>query len=192
MTTIIHFPITNSIPDRIERTKDIITSLMLSKNSKILDIGGNDYKKYCQQKNYEYIMLDLNDKLKYGTGGYNKDPDGMTYDGKNIPFTEKIFDLVIVNFVLHHASHNTLFLLKQIRNISKKYVIIGEDLSELDYDIKWHERNHIHQPGGIFRSNDEWKELFKLYDFKLEKQYIIHRYDDINPTKIYRCMYLLY
>ena len=101
------------------------------------------------------------------------------------------FDLVIVNFVLHHASNNTLFLLEQIRNISSKYILIGEDLSELNYDLKWHHRNYIHQPGGIFRSDEEWQILFKLYNLELKEQYIIHRTDDIDNTHIYRCLYIL-
>jgi hypothetical protein len=57
--------------------------------------------------------------------------------------------------------------------------------------MRWHKRNFIHQPGGVFRSDEEWKTLFKLYGLKLREQYIIHRMDDINPKHIYRCLYLL-
>jgi hypothetical protein len=115
----------------------------------------------------------------------------LTYDGRKLPFSHNEFDLIIVNFVLHHASNNTLFLLEQIKNISSKYILIGEDLSELNYDLSWHKRNYDHQPGGIYRSDEEWQILFKLFNMKLLKQYIIHRDDDINKNHIYRCMYLL-
>jgi len=174
--------------DRIEKTKEIICDL---NPSKVLDIGGKDYKDFCQKNNIEYTCIDLLTPQKTGQGGYNKDINGLTYDGRHLPFGPKQFDLVIINFVLHHASNNTLFLLEQIKNISSKYILIGEDLSELDYDIEWHYRNYIHQPGGVFRSDEEWQILFKLFGMKLITQYVIHRSDDINPKHIYRCLYLL-
>ena len=190
MTTyeIFHFQKTSSVSDRIEKTKIIINKLNVSK---ILDIGGKDYKQFCLINNIEYVCIDLDVPQKTGEGGYNKDKNGLTYDGRNLPFNYNEFDLVIVNFVLHHASNNTLYLLEQIKNISSKYILIGEDLSELNYDIKWHYRNYLHQPGGIFRSDEEWQILFRLYNMKLLQQYIIHRNDDINIKHIYRCLYLL-
>jgi hypothetical protein len=181
-----HFPKVNSVMDRIEKTKLIIDKLNVNN---ILDIGGKDYKKFCNDKGKSYTCIDLESPQKTGQGGYNKDV--LTYNGRDLPFNKDDFDLVIVNFVLHHASNNTLFLLEQIKSISNKYILIGEDLSELNYDMRWHKRNFIHQPGGVFRSDEEWKILFKLYGLKLREQYIIHRMDDINPKHIYRCLYLL-
>ena len=186
--SIFHFPRVSSLSDRIEKTKNIILRL---NPKKILDIGGKDYKDFCFKNNINYICIDLETPQKTGQGGYNKDKDGLTYNGRDLPFNSNKFDLVIVNFVLHHASNNTLFLLEQIRNISSKYILIGEDLSELNYDLKWHHRNYIHQPGGIFRSDEEWQILFKLYNLELKEQYIIHRTDDIDNTHIYRCLYIL-
>lgn len=176
------------IQNRIERTKRIIDRLNVNS---ILDIGGNNFKEYCSTRGKLYTCIDLETPQKTGEGGYFKDKEGLTYDGRNLPFQENSFDLVIVSFVLHHASNNTLFLLDQIKKISKQYILIGEDLSELNYDIKWHRRNFIHQPGGIFRSDEEWQTLFKLYGLKLLEQYIILRSDDINPNHIYRCLYIL-
>ena len=185
---IIHFPITSEISDRIAKTENIITSI---KPSKILDIGGVEYRSICENNQIDYTSINLDQAQTYGTGGYNIDNKTLCYDGRNLPFNENSFDLIIVNFVLHHASNNTLFLLQQIQNITSKYVLIGEDLSELNYNIKWHNRNHEHQPGGLFRSDEEWRILFNLYNLKLITQYVIHRTDDINPNHIYRCLYLL-
>lgn len=185
---IIHFPRVSSVTDRIERTKNIILGL---NPTRILDIGGNNYKDFCVKNSINYVCIDLVNPQKTGQGGYHKDNDGLTYDGRNLPFNKDEFDLIIVNFVLHHAANNTLFLLEQIKNISSKYILIGEDLSELNYDLKWHRRNYIHQPGGVFRSDEEWKRLFTLYGMKLIQQYIINRKDDINTKHIYRCLYLL-
>lgn len=185
---IYHFQKTNSIIDRIEKTKLIIDKLNVNN---ILDIGGKDYKNFCHNNGKKYTCIDLETPQKTGQGGYNRDKNGMTYNGRDLPFNKDEFDLVIVNFVLHHASNNSLFLLEQIKNISNKYILIGEDLSELNYDLRWHKRNFLHQPGGVFRSDEEWKILFRLYGLKLREQYIIHRTDDINPNHIYRCLYLL-
>lgn len=188
---VFYFPrvsVTAGIENRVERTKRIIDRLNVNS---ILDIGGNNFKSYCYDTGKSYTCIDLERPQKTGQGGYFKDKDGLTYDGRNLPFGENTFDLVIVNFVLHHASNNTLFLLEQIKKISKKYIIIGEDLSELDHDLNWHKRNFIHQPGGMFRSDEEWQILFKLYGLKLQEQYMILRSDDINPKHIYRCLYIL-
>ena len=65
------------------------------------------------------------------------------------------------------------------------------DISELNYDMEWHKRNFTHQPGGIFRSDEEWRIIYKLYNLTLIHQYIIHRDDDKDKNKIYRCYYLL-
>ena len=63
--------------------------------------------------------------------GYNKAEYLTSYDGSFTLSSKKWFDLVIVNFAIDHTTHNTLYLLNQIANITSKYVIIGEDLSAI-------------------------------------------------------------
>jgi SAM-dependent methyltransferase len=180
----------NCFDYRINKTKDIIKNLKLKQGSKILDIGGNNYVDFCKNNNYDYTMIDLKSPQKTGGGGYYS--GGLTYDGRNLPFKKNTFDLVIVSFVFHHASNNTLFLLKQIKDISRKYILVGEDLSELNYPMEWHKRNFEHQPGGVFRSDEEWKELFNLYNLKLIKQFAINHEDEKHLGEyIFRTIYLL-
>lgn len=145
----------------------------------------------CNKNNITYTSIELETPQNTGKGGYHKDSYTLTYNGRDLPFNNNSFDLIIVNFVFHHASNNTLFLLDQIKNITSKYILIGEDLSELNYEMDWHKRNFIHQPGGMFRSDEEWKTLFKLINLKLITQYIIRRIGDINKNNVYRCLYLL-
>ena len=186
--SIIHLKTTSNWRDRILETKKIISKL---KPSSVLDIGGVDYQSFCKSLNINYTSINLEIKQNTGTGGYHSSPQTIKYDGRNLPFSENSYDLVIINFVLHHAANNTLYLLEQIKRISKEYIIIGEDLASLDYDIEWHQRNYKHQPGGIFRSDEEWLRLFKLYNLTVISQYIIHRSDDIRSEHIYRCLYII-
>ncbi len=144
---------------RLKCVAQNIISLNLPKESKILDIGGNDFKAFCGQNNFSYAMIDLEIPQKHGTGGHSG--ASLTYNGRDLPFEPNSFDVVIVSFVLHHAGSNTIHLLQQIKKISKKYVIICEDLCAIDYPIRWHERCYRHQKNGIFRSDEEWKFLFE-------------------------------
>ena len=183
-----HFPVTTEVSDRINRTGNIICDL---KVNSVLDIGGADFFQLCKNKNIHYKSLNIEEPQKTGTGGYHKAPYTITYDGKIIPFASNTFELVIVNFVLHHTPDNALDLLRQIHSISSKYILIGEDIAGLDYELQWHKRNYEHQPGGIFRSDQEWKILFDLYKMRLIKQCIIHRTTDGDQNKIYRALYIL-
>ena len=190
--------------DRVKQTEKILDCYFLPSGAKILDIGGKEYIDYSQDRGYNYIMLELEERQANSSsycgpqhrGKSHKHEDAVVYDGRNIPFKDKDFDLVIANFVFHHAAENTLFLLKQIKNISKKYVMVGEDLSCVTYPFSWHKRNHSHQAGGLFRSDDEWQELFKLYGYNIEKQYIIRRkitkgWNGDHSEDIYRTIYQL-
>jgi hypothetical protein len=191
---IIHWDSHKKWKMRLIKTENLITSLNLPEGAQILDIGGRDYTKYCKNKKYLYTSIDLAENGVGGgtNGGWGGRKKGVIgYNGRDLPFNEPIFDLIIIGFVFHHANNNTLFLLEQIKNTSKKYILIGEDLSGLDYEDEWYTRNFDHEPRGIFRSDEEWQILFKLYKLKLLKQYIIHQDDDLSTNKIYRCLYLL-
>ena len=190
--------------DRVKQTEKILDCYFLPMGAKVLDIGGKEYVDYCKERNYEYIMLEL-EKRQSNSSSYkgpeyrgksHRHEDAVVYDGRNIPFEDEKFDLVIANFVFHHAAENTLFLLKQIKKISKGPVMVGEDLSCVTYPLSWHERNHKHQAGGLFRSDEEWQELFKIYGYNIEKQYIIRRkvtggWNGDHSEDIYRTIYQL-
>ena len=155
----------------------------------MLDIGGNQFKNYCIKRNITDTHVDLYKPLKTGQGGYFG--GGDTYDGRNLPYRKNSFDLVLISFVLHHASHNTFAILRQVYHITNKYLIVGEDLSQLDYPMKWHVRNNKHQPGGLFRSDEEWREIFFFLKFKLVKTITITEDIDIDKKHKYRILYFL-
>jgi SAM-dependent methyltransferase len=155
-----------------------IQSLCLTGNERVLDVGGSDFVEDFRYSPVHYDMIDVEKPLK-GEGGHNAHPEGFTYDGCTLPFPEGSYDIVHVSFVLHHAAQNTIPLLKQIRSIATSDVIILEDLCSPAYPRKWTQRCAAHQPGGMFRDDSEWRELFDLIGFHLEQAIHIKRADDL-------------
>ena len=70
------------------------------KNKSLLDVGcGNmPYKKIVSESN-SYIGIDVEVS---GRSSENKNAD-FYFDGENIPYEDKVFDMVICNQVLEHA-----------------------------------------------------------------------------------------
>lgn len=176
--------------DRKLRTQSLLTTLLAGiATPTVLDIGGKDYEGYARANGWLYHSIDLDVPQGVGTGKHQKDTT-YTYDGKTLPFSAGSYDLILLSFVLHHASENTLTLLKQCKQISRQYVIVGEDVAAQDYPMKWHERNWVHHPGGIFRSDEEWRQLFELLGFKTREIHCIRRADDID-SRFYRMLYVI-
>lgn len=157
----------------------------------ILDLGGSCYHEdFLNDSDADYAMIDLDKKMDKTGGGYNAHPAGNTYNGRDLPYKENEFDIIHIGFVLHHASENTLYLLEQVNRISSSFVVILEDLSEVNYPDAWHRRNFEHQVGGVFRSDDEWRRLFVLLGYSLKEAVAIRREDDAGP-QVFRAMYVL-
>jgi len=97
----------------------------IKKGSKILDLGcgsaiiGKTFQDFFKA---EILGIDIVDKR------VEKMPFQI-YDGKNIPFPENSFDVVLINYVLHH-SENPITLLKEAKRVTKEKIVIFEDLPE--------------------------------------------------------------
>jgi SAM-dependent methyltransferase len=92
---------------------------------RVLDVGGGKghYAAFAEQQGWEYSTIDVETPSTRGSG-FNHEwglhRNSLTYDGRKLPFGAASFDLVIVNFVLHHAAENTIPLLQQIRDIATR------------------------------------------------------------------------
>jgi len=108
-------------------------------------------------------------------------------DGKNLPFDDNSFDVVMINFVLHH-SEQPESLLKEAKRVSKK-IIIFEDLPEGIFSklrCKIHEITFF---GGKrekfnFKTSNEWKKIFKKLGLKIIAQKpVFSDFNLIDPVK---------
>lgn len=95
------------------------------------------------------------------------------YDGIHLPFLEKSFNTVLINYVLHHAQ-DPLALLKEARRVAEDKIVIFEDLPEgfLSKIIcKFHGKsysNFFQNPDKTsFKSEKEWENIFKDLGFNI-------------------------
>ena len=95
-----------------------------NKNIRLLDIG-------CGDMSIARSLAAKYDKLQYTCIDiYPNDEHWKNYlefDGKNIPFDHKEFDVALLSDVLHHDSDNIKHLLMEANRVSN-YIIIKESL----------------------------------------------------------------
>jgi len=105
-------------------------------------------------------------------------------NGKKLPFPEKSFDAVLINYVLHH-SNDPIALLEEAKRVSKK-IIIYEDLPEgilSKIYCQFHSLtfNKLFQGGNnaSFKTGREWEEIFQKTGLRI----IFKKKIDNFPTK---------
>ncbi len=97
----------------------------IKKGSKILDWGcgtaivGKTFQDFFQA---ELFGVDVQDVRTV------KIPFKIT-DGKNLSFPENSFDVVLINYVLHH-SKDPISVLKEAKRVARDKIVIYEDLPE--------------------------------------------------------------
>jgi SAM-dependent methyltransferase len=145
---------------------------------KFLDLGcgsGIFTKKIEGKLKKEVFGIDIVDKRVYQF-------PFKIYDGKNIPFSNDYFDVVIIAFVLHHTE-DPISILKEAKRVGKK-IIIFEDLPEGIFGkvycfLHWVTWNLFFgkSPKFNFHTSREWEEIFKNLGLKLisEKDFLIKR-----------------
>lgn len=94
----------------------------VSFGAEVLDIGcGNGYlaELIARNKNARVICVDVDD--------FNQtDIPTVLFDGVNLPFADRCFDVVILSFVLHHSEFQQELLLEAAR-VCRGKIIIYED-----------------------------------------------------------------
>jgi ubiquinone/menaquinone biosynthesis C-methylase UbiE len=108
------------------------------------------------------------------------------FDGKNLPFENDSFDVVLINYVLHHCQ-SPEELLKEAKRVGKR-IIVFEDLPE---GFLAELRCKIHQiifPGSKkifnFKKKEEWEKIFEKLDLKIiAENQVFAKFSWLDPVK---------
>ncbi len=128
----------------------IISELMMKKNKNVM-IDGVDIEN-PEIKNRKNIFI---------------------YDGKILPFKDNEYDFVLLIDVLHHVKNPSEFL-REVKRVSKKYIIIKDHLCENYFD--YYRLKLMDWGGNSYRgiesyyqylSSNEWDQLFKQQELHI-------------------------
>jgi len=141
----------------------------IGKGATILDLGcgsGIVAKNFRDFFQAEIIGVDIKDSRMFPI-------PFEIIDGKSLPFSDLSFDVVLINYVLHH-SQDPESLLKEAKRVSRR-IIIYEDLPE---GILSKLRCNFHQVGYniffqkqkqkfSFKTQKEWEKIFEKLELKI-------------------------
>ena len=139
----------------------------IKKDSIILDLGcgagiiGMTFQDFFQAK---LIGADIKDNRIFPI-------PFKIINGETLPFSENSFDVVLINYVLHH-SKNPISLLKEAKRVSSK-IIIYEDLPEgflsklicKIHGIFFNKFFKIENQA-FFKTSKDWREIFEKLGLK--------------------------
>jgi len=154
----------------------------IKEGSKILDLGcgsGIAAKYFQDFFKAKVIGIDIRDNRLVPI-------PFQIFDGKNLPFENDSFDVVLINYVLHHCQ-SPEELLKEAKKVAKR-IIIFEDLPE-GFLAKL--RCQIHQmifPGSKktfnFKTRKEWREIFEKLTLKIiAENQVFTKFSWLDPIK---------
>lgn len=143
----------------------------ISPKSSVLDIGCGNL----------LISKKLKSKIKIQVTGIDvldmnlTDLPHQIFDGKKIPFSDNNFDVSFLIGVLHHVE-NQQILLEETRRVTRKKIIIFEDVYFFYIEKLWLKIRDI--IGNIpeemrmnfalsFHNTDEWEKLFNKHNLKI-------------------------
>ena len=135
----------------------------IKKGDRILDLGcgsgivAKAFQDFFQAK---IIGVDVKDNRVVPV-------DFKVIDGKNLEFPENSFDIVLINYVLHH-SKDQISLLKESKRVCKNKIIIYEDLPQgivskllcKIHGISFNKFFKIENPA-FFKTSEEWHTTFE-------------------------------
>ncbi len=135
----------------------------IEEGTKILDLGcgsgivGKAFQSFFKA---DLLGVDIKDRRIY-------DIPFRAIDGKTLPFDNKSFDIVLISYVLHH-SEDPLGLLREAKRVSKKRIIIFEDLPDglvSGFFCRLHGISFDKLFGNpsktSFHSEEGWKKIFR-------------------------------
>lgn len=139
----------------------------ISKNSKILDIGTGDgsIAGYLIKNKYKVRTLDVQNHSLY------REIQPVIYDGWNIPFGDKEFDIALVISVLHHCQDG-LRVLNEAKRVAKRVIVIEDTFRNGVEKMMVGLRDclcNFEFFGHIYRDEREWREIVRKRGWKLTR-----------------------
>lgn len=142
----------------------------IKKGSRVLDVGsGNGYlaKAIAEIKEAKVTCADVE---KF----HRTDLPFKLFNGHNLPFEDKMFDFVVLSYVLHH-SQNQESLFAECARVCGREILVLEDEPVLAKSLfaKAHGvvYNFLYNLNGkvTYHSPQEWKKIFKKCGLKIVK-----------------------
>ncbi|MFC1998264.1 class I SAM-dependent methyltransferase [Chloroflexota bacterium] len=141
----------------------------INENSRILDLGcgsgivGNTFGEFFKS---QMVGMDIEDR-------WNFPFPFVISDGQSLPFLDNSFDVVLINYVLHHSS-DPFLVLKEAKRVAREKIVIYEDLPEgslANFFCRIHGLSYKQFFGSFetnsFKTAQQWKSLFKTLELKL-------------------------
>lgn len=140
----------------------------LKKKDVILDIGAGAGSLSCQllRRGYKTVSLDVQDFSMY------EDLHPKLYNGTDIPFGKKSFDVALLIHVLHHCS-DQLKVLDEAKRVAKT-VIVLEDVYNNSVEkalvATSDSCNNFEFYPHTYHSVPEWRKIFLKKKLKIKKE----------------------
>jgi SAM-dependent methyltransferase len=141
--------------------------------AKVLDIGaGSGYlaKLIALERKAQVTCVDVIDQNR-------TDLSTIIFDGVNLPFADRTFDVVLLSYVLHHAGQNQEKLLAEAKRVCRGKIIIYEDEVLLGAKEVWslaHGQvyNWLYETKTPCRHHSvrEWLKIFEKNGLKVEER----------------------
>lgn len=163
---------------------------------KILDIGcgSGELSNYLEKRGYHlFYNADIVDIRKHKTRRFT------LYDGKVLPFKNSTFDLISLNFVLHHVPDSTKYnLLKEAIRVTNSFIFILEDTPRNSWDrvvnyihgVFWRYKIKSTAKFGFY-TQQEWERIFTESGLKVRVSKKLDRWSRTLKQPCSRSLFLL-
>ncbi len=167
---------------------------LMPKNARVLDVG-------CDDGNLAVMLMGKRPDLVIKGVDVQEHREAKIprklYDGVNLPYEDDSFDVVMVVDVLHHIKGDIAPLLKEMRRVTRKYVLIKDHMANdrvgkflLSLADFW-----ANMPFGVgcpfnFQSEEDWHRYFKDLNLKVVDE-VENIYFGYRGDKRYHWMVLL-
>lgn len=109
------------------------------------------------------------------------------FDGRNLPYRDKSFDVAFLIFVLHHADDPSV-LLREASRIARNAVIVVEDTPRAGFEHRWGAM-HVHSFSkrhripwhGRVRAEEEWRQIFQFMGMAVQHAERLGRFERLPP-----------